>query len=115
KFYTALTTFQHAYSEDHTEAGREALKLIVKNPLDLEVYYHDRDISETVTAKSLLPVELAVLKAEIRLRVFKKEPFYEVTGELQFSDTSLPFKNTVIRHDYFVYHQIGRASCRERV
>ncbi|MBD1433681.1 SNF2 helicase associated domain-containing protein [Sphingobacterium sp. DN00404] len=105
KFYTALTTFQQTYSEDHTEAESEALKLIVANPLDLEVYYHDRDISETVTAKSLLPVELAVLKAEIRLRVFKKEPFYEVTGELQFNDTSLPFKNTVIRHDYFVYHQ----------
>lgn len=105
KFYTAITSFQHKYSEHYTEAELEALKQIVKNPLELEVYYHDRDISETVKAKSLLPVELEVLKAEIRLQVFKKEPFYEVTGELRFNDTSLPFSNVVIRHDYFVYHQ----------
>ncbi|HLT86150.1 MAG TPA: SNF2-related protein, partial [Sphingobacterium sp.] len=105
KFYTAIASFQHKYSEENTEAESNALKLIVKNPLQLEVYYHDRDISETITAKSLLPVELKGLHAEIRLRVFKKEPFYEVTGEMRFNDTSLPFKNVVIRHDYFVYHQ----------
>ncbi|NGM67114.1 DEAD/DEAH box helicase [Sphingobacterium sp. SGR-19] len=106
KFYTAISSFQHKYSEeDHTEAEFEAIKQIVKNPLELEAYYHDREISETVTTKSLLPVELEVLKAEIRLQVFKKEPFYEVMGELRFNDMSLPFRNVVIRHDYFVYHQ----------
>ncbi|MBD1426919.1 DEAD/DEAH box helicase [Sphingobacterium arenae] len=104
KFYTALMRFQQTYDEDHTAAELEALKRIVKNPLDLEVYYHDRAISETVTAKSLLLIELEVLKAEIRLRVLKKEPFYEVTGELQFNDASLPFQDMVIRHNYFVYH-----------
>ncbi|PRD46309.1 DEAD/DEAH box helicase [Sphingobacterium haloxyli] len=105
KFYTAMMGFQHKYSEDYTEAELEALKLIAKNPLELAVYYHDRHISETVTAKSLLAVELSVLKAEIQLRVFKKEPFYEITGELRFDNTSLPFPNVVIRHDHFVYHK----------
>src|SRR5690606_3245649 len=69
KFYTALMRFHQTYDEDHTAAELEALKRIVKKPLDLEVYYHDRAISETITAKSLLPIELEVLKAEIRLRV----------------------------------------------
>ncbi|PRD56124.1 DEAD/DEAH box helicase [Sphingobacterium gobiense] len=105
KFYTAMMGFQHKYSEDHTETELEALKLIAKNPLELEVYYHDRNISEAVTAKSLIAVELKVLTADIQLRVFKKEPFYEITGELRFDNTSLPFTNVDIRYDHFVYHK----------
>ncbi|MFP3595586.1 DEAD/DEAH box helicase [Chryseobacterium sp. SIMBA_029] len=103
KFYTGIVAFQNKYTEDHNEAELEALQLIVRNPLDLDVYYHDREIAETMAAKSLIPVKLTTLNAEIQLHVFKKNPFYEITGELLFSDTSLPFKNVVIRNDYFVF------------
>lgn len=103
KFYTAVSAFQNNYNEDYNPAELEALKLIVQNPLELDTFYHDRDLSETVSAKSLIPVNLEVLKAEIQLSVFKKEPFYEVTGELEFNDISVPFKNVTIRNEYFVY------------
>ena len=43
KFYTAITSFQNNYNEDYNPSELEALKLIVKNPLELEVYYHDRN------------------------------------------------------------------------
>ncbi|MGG5207474.1 DEAD/DEAH box helicase [Chryseobacterium sp. MIQD13] len=103
KFYTAVSAFQNNYNEDYNAAELEALKLIVRNPLGLETYYHDRELSETVSSKSLVPVQLEVLQAEIQLSVFKKEPFYEVTGELEFNDISIPFKNVMIRNEYFVY------------
>ncbi|MGC5745729.1 DEAD/DEAH box helicase [Chryseobacterium sp. NFX27] len=103
KFYTAVSAFQNNYNEDYNTAELEALKLIVQNPLGLETYYHDRELSETVSSKSLVPVHLEVLRAEIQLSVFKKEPFYEVTGELEFNDISVPFKNVAIRNEYFVY------------
>ncbi|MFN1218983.1 SNF2-related protein [Chryseobacterium kwangjuense] len=103
KFYTAVSAFQNNYNEDYTTSELEALRLIVQNPLGLDTYHHDRDLSETISAKSLIPVNLEVLKAEIRLNVFKKEPFYEVTGELEFNDIVVPFKNLVIKNEYFVY------------
>ncbi|WP_051890701.1 DEAD/DEAH box helicase [Chryseobacterium vrystaatense] len=103
KFYTAVSAFQNNYNEDYNSAELAALKLIVQNPLGLETYYHDRELSETVSAKSLVPVKLDVLQAEIQLSVFRKEPFYEVTGELEFNDISIPFKNVIIRNDYFVF------------
>lgn len=105
KFYTAITSFQNNYNEDYNPAELEALKLIVQNPLELEVYYHDREIAETVSAKSLFKVELNTLDAEVQLSVFKKDPFYEITGELQFNDASVPFKNVVLRNEYFVYNR----------
>ncbi|MDN3693430.1 DEAD/DEAH box helicase [Chryseobacterium tructae] len=104
KFYTAISTFQNNYNEDYNSAEWEALKLIVKNPLDLDVYYHDREITETISSKSLIAVTLNTLDAEVQLSVFKKDPFYEITGELLFNDSSIPFKNVIIRNEYFVYN-----------
>ncbi|WP_153391941.1 DEAD/DEAH box helicase [Chryseobacterium vaccae] len=103
KFYTAVSSFQNNYSEDYTTSELEALSLIVHNPLNLNVYYHDRELSETLSAKSLVPVKLETLQAEIQLNVFKKDPFYEVTGELLFNDVSVPFKNIILRNECFVY------------
>ncbi|AZB26145.1 DEAD/DEAH box helicase [Chryseobacterium bernardetii] len=104
KFYTAISSFQNNYNEDYNSAELEALKLIVKNPLDLDVYYHDREIAETVSVKSLIPVTLNTLDADIQLSVFKKDPFFEITGELLFNGAAIPFKNVVIRNEYFVYN-----------
>lgn len=105
KFYTAITTFQNNYNEDYNPAELEALRLIVQNPLELEVYYHDREIAETVSSKSLSFIELNTLDAEVQLSVFKKDPFFEITGELLFNDIALPFKNIVLRNEYFVYNR----------
>ncbi|AZA55166.1 DEAD/DEAH box helicase [Chryseobacterium sp. G0201] len=105
KFYTAILTFQNKYSEEKSAAELQALQLIVQNPLDLDVYYHDHTVAETISSKSLISINLNILKSEIQLTVFKKDPFYEITGELLFNDISLPFKNVVIRNDYFVYYQ----------
>ncbi|MBO9691489.1 DEAD/DEAH box helicase [Chryseobacterium sp.] len=105
KFYTAIAAFQNNYNEDYNPSELEALKLIVQNPLKLDVYYHNRKIAETVSAKSLSLVELNTLDAEIQLTVFKKDPFYEITGELQFNDISIPFGNVLLRNEYFVYNR----------
>ncbi len=105
KFYTAITSFQNNYNEDYNPSELEALKLIVQNPLGLEVYYHDREIAETVSAKSIFQIGLNTLDAEVQLSVFKKDPFFEITGELLFNDISVPFKNIILRNDYFIYNR----------
>ncbi|PWN65984.1 DEAD/DEAH box helicase [Chryseobacterium oncorhynchi] len=104
KFYTAIASFHNNYNEEYNPAELEALKLIVQNPLALEAYYHDRDITETVSSKSLVSIKLNTLDAEAQLSVFKKDPFYEIIGELQFNDISVPFKNVILRNEYFVYN-----------
>jgi len=105
KFYTGIVAFQHKYHEEHSAAALDTLKQIVQNPLGLDVYYHNRDLSENIAAKSLIPVALDILKTEIRLSVFKKDPFYEITGGLLLHDRLVPFKELIIRDDYFVYSQ----------
>jgi len=105
KFYTAIAAFQNKYEADQIDKELEALRQVVSNPLKLETYYHDRDISENISARSLRRVALNILKPEIKLTVFQKEPFYEITGELLFEHIALPFKDLVIRNDYFIDHR----------
>lgn len=107
KFYTAIAAFQNRYEAASSDRELDALKQVVSNPLKLDVYYHDREIAENMTARSLRRVGLNILKPEIQLTVFKKEPFFEITGELLFDHISLPFKNVVIRNEYFIDYQQG--------
>lgn len=102
KFMTAVLKFQNNYSGEKSETDFEALKMIARNPLELEVFYHDSSANEKITANSIVPVELDILKANIKLSVFKKEPFFEITGELLFNDTSYLFQELNIKFNYFL-------------
>lgn len=104
KFFTAVAKFQNNEHEEKNEADVEALKVVVKNPLNLQTFYHDKDISENISAKSIVSIDLQLLNADIELSVFKKEPFFEITGGLWLSDVLQPFKNIKIQFNYFLSH-----------
>lgn len=103
KFYTAIHSFQNKYNDDELDLDAEPLKQIVKNPLGLDFYIHERKVSESISPKTLTLVKFEQLHAEIKLSVFKKEPFYEITGELLFNDSALGFQGLDIRNDYLLY------------
>jgi len=104
KFFTAISKFENHLSEEKNEADLEVLKMVVKNPLNLPTFYHDKNISENVSAKSIVSVDMKLLNAEIELSVFKKEPFFEITGGLWLNDVLQPFKNLKIQFNYFLFH-----------
>lgn len=105
KFFSAILKFQNNHSEEKNEADVQALKMVVNNPLNLQTFYHDKDISENVSVKSIVSVDLKLLNASIELSVFKKEPFFEITGGIWLNDVLHPFKNLKIQFIYFLLHQ----------
>lgn len=102
KFYTAVANFQNNFDAINPETDIQALRIIIKNPLNLEVFVHDKKISENITISSIVPVDLKMLNPEIRLMVFKKEPFYELTGELFINEKAYAFKVLSVKHTYFI-------------
>jgi superfamily II DNA or RNA helicase len=102
KFYTAISHFQHNYNPSAPDVDLKVLALIADNPLNLDVYYHDKTVSENITVKSLVPVELRKFATAIKLSVFKKEPFYEVEGEYIVDDQYYPLKDAQILFTYFL-------------
>jgi SNF2 family DNA or RNA helicase len=105
KFYTAVTKFQQHYTPNKADSDLEGLRMVVKNPLQLDVFYHDPKVSEKITASSIVPIRLNALSLDIKLQVFKKEPFFEVSGALCLNDKLYPFHSLKIRYHYFI--QIG--------
>ncbi|WP_166334238.1 DEAD/DEAH box helicase [Sphingobacterium chungjuense] len=103
KFYAALGTFASAYEEKEEEQDLAALIAIQRNPLSLPVYIHDRGISDNITAKSIRPIAVEILQATMVLRVFKRQPFYELTATLRWHEQELPVKTLPIKHRYFLH------------
>lgn len=102
KFFTAVSKFENLLGEDKNDTDVEALKMVVKNPLNLSVFFHNKDISENISAKSIVPVDLKLLNPDIELSVFQKEPFFEITGGIWLNDVLESFKTIKIQFNYFI-------------
>lgn len=102
KFFTGVSKFQVNHSESNPVADLEALRMVVNNPAQLAVFHHDKNISENVTASSIVAVQLKMLDTDVKLSVFKKDPFYEVSGELVINSKAYPFKELNVKYNYFI-------------
>ncbi len=103
KFYTAISKFQRPFTTENNTSALEALKVIVKNPLNLDAYYHDSGQSDNITANSILPVKLHRTPLEVKLLVDQRKQFYEITGELVLNDKAYPLKTLNLKYDYFIH------------
>ncbi len=102
KFYTAVHKFQNHQQKEVNEADISALKAIVKNPSGYEFYYHDNEISENITASSIFPVAVALLKEEPKLTVQAKEQFFELSGSVEIEQQIYALKDLPIWVTYFI-------------
>ena len=106
RFYTAISRFQKVAGGTDPAGDMEALNWIVQNQPQLDVYIHNKSASENLTASSLVKVTLQKQRTEIRLSVFKKSPFFEMTGEIILHDKSYPIKALPLVFSYFL--QVGQ-------
>ncbi|HEX2899692.1 MAG TPA: ATP-dependent helicase, partial [Bacteroidia bacterium] len=102
KFYIGISKFQATAGARSTAANLEVLKVIAKNPLKLETYYHKEAGSTALSAKSLAPVLLQVMPMEVKLTVMQKEPFFEVSGSLWVQDKLFPLESIDLKFDHFI-------------
>lgn len=102
KFYSGITTFQQNYNNDQSEAEIEALKAIVKNPLQIPFYLQDSKQSAAIQASTITAVDVHLLEVDLRLSVNQRDDYYEITGRLIIEGKSYELDNLVLVHQYFV-------------
>ena len=102
KFFTAISGFKNNYDIEISNSDIQALKALVKNPLQLEVFYHKKEISDVIKATSVVPVKLGTLPIDLRLSVDQRGKFYEVNGHVIIDDTSYPLDKLNLQHQYFL-------------
>ncbi|TKC05949.1 DEAD/DEAH box helicase [Pedobacter frigoris] len=102
KFYTGVSRFKNNYSESRAESDLDALKAIVRNPLNLEVYLHDEKIASSITASSIFPAKMESLKPDLILSVNEKADHFEISGKLMLDDNSYGLESIRLRYNYFI-------------
>ncbi len=101
KFYTAVSKFQQNYGDERNEGDLDALKALVKNPMNLD-FYEQKENSKTLNVSALLPLNLKSLKLDIRVAVSRREAFYEVTGQLYLDDKFYDLEKLQVKFSYFL-------------
>ncbi|MET1053911.1 MAG: SNF2-related protein [Pedobacter sp.] len=104
KFYTAVSRFQQNYESEKPEIEIEGLKALVKNPLQLAVYYHDAKVSQNITVSSAKPVKVKHQKTDINLYVSLEKSFYTITGEIVLDGKAYDLKLLNIIYRYFILY-----------
>lgn len=102
KFYTGISKFQNQYRSGKSDSDIDGLKSLVKNPLKLDVFYHDTKVSESISAASLVPVIVRTLPVDLTLLVDVKDKFHEVSGQLIVDGKPFALEILKIRYNYFV-------------
>ena len=101
KFFSAITRFQNNPTATRSASDIDALKTIIKNPLQLPFYYHNPEFSDKIVAGSIQPFSLGSIVQDLSLRVQKNEAFYEITLQATITGTEYEWHNLQVKYDYF--------------
>lgn len=102
KFYTAVHKFQNHPTAKRSPSDLTALKAIVRNPARYRFYYHNQEVSDNITATSVIPVKTALLPGNIALTVTQQDDFYAVGGSLTLDGTDYTLGDLSPRFTYFL-------------
>lgn len=107
KFYTGISQFKNNYNEGSAIAAIEALKAIVRNPLNLDFYIHDEKVSSTVNAASIVKMDVSMLQIDLELSVDERGDSFAISGLLKLDGKAYELEAIELRYQYFV--KLGKA------
>jgi hypothetical protein len=103
KFFSAIARFQNNPTAARTAGDLDALKTIIKNPLQLDFYYHNPEFSEKIVAGSVQAVDIGPLVYDLSIWVQWAEPFYELTLQATIDGKEYNWNDLRIKYDYFFH------------
>ena len=102
KFYSAVAKFQNHHRTKKEETDLSGLRFVAENPLKLPVFYHSSSVSENITSRSLVPINLKSLAGKLKLSVKRAGDFYDVWGSLTVDGASYELHKLSLKYDYFI-------------
>jgi len=102
KFYSGVAAFQQNYNNEQSEEEINALKAVVKNPLNLPFYIQSNKQSSAIQASTIAAITVKALEVDLRLTVNQKGDFFEITGRLSIEGKSYELDQLMLAHQYFI-------------
>ncbi|UPZ36451.1 DEAD/DEAH box helicase [Sphingobacterium sp. PCS056] len=104
QFFTAL----HFLGQNTVEEGNQqitAFKKLIKNPLGLEIYQHDKSLAQSISANSLTQITLRELPKTIRIDIDQIGNFFTIRSTVQIAGQDHPLQQLPLVFDYFTQVQ----------
>lgn len=102
KLFAAIAAIQQITEGDRKAADFTALQTIVKHGANYPFYYHDDEIGETFSSRTLAPIKVAIAPRSVRLSVRASGPFYRITGVFTVNGQVYPLHELPRRFGYFL-------------
>lgn len=100
KFYAAIARFQSVYEKSLTDT--EGLRALISNPFHFDFYFHDSQVSDKITPRSLISVQLSQPELDFKVQISLSETHYHVHSELKIKGTFCPLSRLATRFDHFL-------------
>lgn len=102
RFLAGLSRFKNNYDEGKVESDLEALKAVIANPLKLDCYVLDEKKSTAITASSILPVNISLLKPDLELDIDERGDSFAISGKMHVEGKAYPMEAVELHYRYFV-------------
>ncbi|AKD02358.1 DEAD/DEAH box helicase [Pontibacter korlensis] len=100
KFYSAVARFQNFYEK--SAADTASLKALVRNPLQYAFYLHDSQVSEKITPRSIVPVQVSQPKMNFKVRIGLTSDVFSITSDLFIDGSYFSLSRVSVRYDHFL-------------
>ncbi|GHB83007.1 DEAD/DEAH box helicase [Persicitalea jodogahamensis] len=109
KFYAALAKFQGVYEK--SPADTEALKSLIRNPFGYGFYYHDSQVSEKISARSLSPITMSKPEVDLKIQISLGEKYYNIQSDLTLDGAFCPLSRIIVRFGHFLIQDAAWHLC----
>ncbi|WP_018479529.1 DEAD/DEAH box helicase [Pontibacter roseus] len=100
KFYSAIARFHSFYEKSATDAA--SFKALVRNPLHYTFYLHDSEVSDKVTPRSIIPVQVTQPQIDFKVRIGLASNVFSITNDLFINGTYYPLSRISVRYEHFL-------------
>ncbi len=104
KFHAAIKQMSSYRVSRDVQQRKElkAIKEIIRNPLKLSVYRHNRKKSDNITSSSIEQIYLENAPIDFSLKVDLKDAFYEIKPQVYIRGRRLPIAQLTLKMEYFL-------------
>lgn len=102
KFYAAIAETHQITENNLTDANFTVLRTLVKHGRSYPFYYHDDQVAETISSKTLKPVAVAFAPGGVRLSIRASGAFYCITGNFAVDGQLYPLHEVHRCFGYFL-------------
>lgn len=110
-FLAAVTKYSNEYrtivslkklNQEAFQLEIQGLKEVLKNPMELPVYYHNEKESSTITNKSIEPINVHFQGIEMELTVEQKDNNFAITAHVLALNKRISMERLRLVGDYFL-------------